>query len=161
MKIKHRNRNIRLTFSTELVFFTCSTSFLQTIITHKPEEKKQKCHKLDKCNPGCMQLKVWTHNFNHQRTVYFPLDLTFPFEGLYALLCQFKSVKQLHLHLCFLVHKSIVNQVPLLRTTEIWVCNKSVSCTFSSVCTEMRPDMQKFRNALSICTQLLKDSVAY
>lgn len=36
-----KTRNIKLTFSTEFVFFACSTSFLQTIITDKPIEKKK------------------------------------------------------------------------------------------------------------------------
>lgn len=41
MKVEDKNRNIKLTFSTEFVFFTCSTSFLQAIITDKPIKKKK------------------------------------------------------------------------------------------------------------------------
>lgn len=46
MNVGDENRNTKLTFSTEFVFFACSTSFLQTIIADKPIEEKKKAKNL-------------------------------------------------------------------------------------------------------------------
>lgn len=42
MEVEDKGINIKLTFSAEFVFFTRSTSFLQTIITDKPIEDNNK-----------------------------------------------------------------------------------------------------------------------
>lgn len=61
IKIEHTNGNIKLTFSTEFVFFTCSTSFLQTIVTNKPTEEKKR----QKLRNKALLLAILRSRFEH------------------------------------------------------------------------------------------------
>lgn len=65
-----KTRNIKLTFSTEFVFFACSTSFLQTIITDKPIEKKN-CQTFS-IQPLLTRLSpMFEQQFKCQSTIFF------------------------------------------------------------------------------------------
>lgn len=71
-----------LLLALNLFSFRVLPVFFRQLSQTNLKRKKQKCQKLDKSNPGCIQLQAWTHHFNHQHTMRFSLDLTFPFEGL-------------------------------------------------------------------------------